>query len=220
MINDMLDRLAGVVSDSYSTTKNISTLVAARLSYKFVGAFFLLTVALFVHSVSPTINLNKNFVDGALQNIPHLSAKIGPLHTQETIIEESIKKSEPTSLQKTLGNISLNFAAIETKPSVIKTPKGSLKYQSKLRVFATSYDSTCPGCSGTTALGLKAGYGVIAVDPKIIPLGTKVYVQGYGEAVAGDTGGSIKGNVVDLGFDSIETGWWSSRYTNLYILSK
>ena len=93
-----------------------------------------------------------------------------------------------------------------------------MKYTKKLSVFATSYDPNCYGCSGTTAIGLKAGYGVIAVDPKVIPLGSKVYVPGYGVAIAGDTGGAIKGNVIDLGFDSIKTGWWSSRQTDLYIL--
>jgi 3D (Asp-Asp-Asp) domain-containing protein len=43
---------------------------------------------------------------------------------------------------------------------------------------------------------------VVAVDPKFIPLGTRLYVDGYGHAVAGDTGGAIKGAKIDLGFDS------------------
>ena len=46
---------------------------------------------------------------------------------------------------------------------------------------------------------------MIAVDPKVIPLGSKVWVEGYGEAIAGDTGGAIKGNRIDilLGSDSV-----------------
>jgi len=56
--------------------------------------------------------------------------------------------------------------------------------------------------SGRTAAGLRIGHGVVAVDPQYIPLGTKLYIEGYGYAVAADTGGAIKGNRIDLGYDS------------------
>ncbi|MBT2583828.1 DUF348 domain-containing protein [Planococcus sp. ISL-109] len=69
-------------------------------------------------------------------------------------------------------------------------------------VSATAYTASCTGCSGITATGinLKANPGlkVIAVDPRVIPLGSKVWVEGYGNAIAGDTGGAIKGNKIDL----------------------
>lgn len=55
---------------------------------------------------------------------------------------------------------------------------------------------------GITASGMKARYGVVAVDPRVIPLGTKLYIEGYGNAVAGDTGGAIKGNRIDLFYNS------------------
>lgn len=73
-----------------------------------------------------------------------------------------------------------------------------------LNMVATAYTAGCAGCSGTgrTASGLLAGHGVVAVDPRVIPLGTHMYIPGYGHAVAGDTGGAIRGNRIDLGFES------------------
>lgn len=78
-------------------------------------------------------------------------------------------------------------------------PKANSK---ELTVTATAYTANCEGCSGTTATGINLHKNpsakVIAVDPTVIPLGSKVYVEGYGEAIAGDIGGAIKGNKIDL----------------------
>ena len=61
--------------------------------------------------------------------------------------------------------------------------------------------------------------GVIAVDPSFIPLGTKVYIPGYGEAVAEDTGRSIRGNRIDIAFDSYEEALAFGRQdVELYII--
>lgn len=72
-----------------------------------------------------------------------------------------------------------------------------------LSMVATAYTAQCAGCSGYTATGYRAGHGIVAVDPRIIPLGTKLYIPGYGFAIAGDTGGAIIGHRIDLGFDSV-----------------
>ncbi len=71
-----------------------------------------------------------------------------------------------------------------------------------LRMVATAYTAGCDGCSGITASGRPAGHGIVAVDPRYIPLGTHLYIPGYGQATAGDTGGAIRGNRIDLGFES------------------
>ena len=76
-----------------------------------------------------------------------------------------------------------------------------------------------------TASGLYARMGVIAVDPSVIPMGTKVYVEGlngaadYGYAIAGDTGGSINGQIIDLYMDDEDTcNRWGVKYVNIYVL--
>ncbi len=93
---------------------------------------------------------------------------------------------------------------------VIKTDRGSFLTTKTISMRSTAYTSAsaCTGKNpgdrgyGITASGMKAQYGVVAVDRNVIPLGTKLYIEGYGYAVAGDTGGAIKGNKVDLYFDS------------------
>lgn len=57
---------------------------------------------------------------------------------------------------------------------------------------------------GTTATGVPVAPGVIAVDPRVIPLGTRLYVPGYGEGIAADTGGDIKGNTIDVWMSSAQ----------------
>lgn len=78
---------------------------------------------------------------------------------------------------------------------------------------ATAYSANCKGCSGITATGIDLNADpnlkVIAVDPSVIPLGTQVWVEGYGNAIAGDTGGSIKGNRIDV---HVPTSEDASRY--------
>lgn len=70
-----------------------------------------------------------------------------------------------------------------------------------LYVSATAYSAQDPGNSAHTAMGTKVRHGVIAVDPLVIPLGTHVFIPGYGEAVAEDTGG-FHGNHIDVAFDT------------------
>ena len=88
-----------------------------------------------------------------------------------------------------------------------------------LEMLATAYTANCYGCSGMTKSGVRAGYGVVAVDPAVIPLGTRLYIKGYGSAIAGDTGGAIRGNRIDLGFDSSDAAFaFGARPVRVYIL--
>ncbi|MDB5084002.1 MAG: hypothetical protein JWN30_888 [Bacilli bacterium] len=84
---------------------------------------------------------------------------------------------------------------------VIVASRSSVDYSSSgaMTMVATAYSA--PG--GRTASGLPAQHGVVAVDPSVIPLGTRLYIDGYGYAVAGDTGSAIIGNKIDLCFDTL-----------------
>ena len=81
--------------------------------------------------------------------------------------------------------------------------KSSPAFVKSLILKATGYG---PGENGPwgdrTFLGTKVGYGTVAVDPKVIPLRTRLWVQGYGFCVAMDTGSTIKGMRIDLAFNS------------------
>ncbi|MBV8067927.1 MAG: G5 domain-containing protein [Candidatus Eremiobacteraeota bacterium] len=78
----------------------------------------------------------------------------------------------------------------------------ALMARNAIEMLATGYTADCPGCGGMTAIGRRAGHGIVAVDPRVIPLGTHLYIPGYGIAIAGDTGSDIVGRRIDLGFDS------------------
>ena len=88
-----------------------------------------------------------------------------------------------------------------------------------LYVEATAYSSQDPGLGMYTARGSLVGYGIISVDPNVIPLGTRVYIPGYGEALADDTGSAIIGNRIDIAFDTYEEAINFGRQTiEIYIL--
>jgi 3D (Asp-Asp-Asp) domain-containing protein len=116
--------------------------------------------------------------------------------TTTAVTEKQTKPAAHTASAKTAVQ-----APKESEPEV-EAASTSNTSSKEITVKATAYTAYCEGCSGTTATGidLKANPNkkVIAVDPSVIPLGSKVYVEGYGEAIAGDTGGAIKGNRIDV----------------------
>jgi 3D (Asp-Asp-Asp) domain-containing protein len=82
-----------------------------------------------------------------------------------------------------------------------------------------SYESNYPFYGQPSYIGLPLARGIIATDPNVIPMGTRLYVEGYGEAIAADQGNAIKGNRIDLYFDSHgEAMNWGMRTVNVTIL--
>lgn len=94
-----------------------------------------------------------------------------------------------------------------------------MTYKKAINVKATAYTPWDAGCNGITATGAKATKGVVAVDPKVIPLGSKVYVPGYGVAIAADTGGAIKGNRLDVCYETKNEAFsWGVKNVTVYVL--
>lgn len=96
-------------------------------------------------------------------------------------------------------------------------PEVTARAGDTLKVVATAYTHT----GNRTATGIWPHRGIVAVDPRVIPLGTRLYVEGYGYAVAQDTGGLIKGNRIDVFLDSEEEAInWGRRTVTVKILGK
>lgn len=137
------------------------------------------------------------------------------------IISEIIKKQP---VQKIMAMGTLNVYTPSRGDKVI--------YTNAVRMRATAYTADYastgkgPGdsgfgitASGTVAKRNSGSYSSVAVDPRVIPLGTKLYVEGYGYAIAEDTGGAIKGNSIDLFFNSSsEVDNWGVSWVNVYVI--
>ncbi|MFD1039894.1 ubiquitin-like domain-containing protein [Virgibacillus byunsanensis] len=114
--------------------------------------------------------------------------------SRELINEEVIQESQ--------NKVVAVGTKVEQKELVTLSSDSSKSSSKEMTMTASAYTAGCSGCSGYTSTGINLNANpdmkVIAVDPSVIPLGTRVWVEGYGEAVAGDTGGSIKGHRIDV----------------------
>ncbi|MCD8036186.1 MAG: G5 domain-containing protein [Clostridiales bacterium] len=103
--------------------------------------------------------------------------------------------------------------------TMVSTPAGDFKYSESLTVVATGYTQYDEGCTSTTATGTAAIRGAIAVDPSVIPLGSKIYVPGYGIGTAEDIEGAIEGYRIDLCYNSVNEAYaWGVQTVTVYIL--
>ncbi|WP_066389949.1 G5 and 3D domain-containing protein [Neobacillus mesonae] len=140
----------------------------------------------------------------------------------QVVLENGKEVSRKLISEQTLAMKKDQVVAVGTKETALQVSRGS-ETGTEYYVTATAYTAYCNGCSGRTATGfnLRANPNakIIAVDPRVIPLGTKVYVEGYGYAVAADTGGAIKGNKIDLFMSSKSDAYrWGRKQVKIKIL--
>lgn len=118
-------------------------------------------------------------------------------------------------VDRVVGIGSANSTGTATSAMATSSDGASFYYRNSYTVETTAYTWT----GNRTATGTWPKVGTIAVDPRVIPLGTKVYISGYGFATAEDTGGAIKGNIVDLYMDTEQACInWGRRNVTIYIL--
>ncbi|MEI3614891.1 ubiquitin-like domain-containing protein [Pseudogracilibacillus sp. SO30301A] len=144
--------------------------------------------------------------------------KVVAVGTKEVQKEETTKTAVKNSSNESSSNES---SSNESSSKESSEPKNDGKV---FTVEATAYSADCSGCSGVTATGINIKQSptpkVISVDPNVIPLGSKVWVEGYGEAIAGDTGGAIKGNRIDVLVSSdSEAKNWGRKTVQVKILN-
>ncbi|WP_251444244.1 3D domain-containing protein [Veillonella intestinalis] len=108
---------------------------------------------------------------------------------KQIISQNDIKQMVPTIIK-------------EGSRDVVETSRGVVRYREVLTMEASAYLPGDGDGRGITATGMVARRGVVAVDPNVIPLGTRLYIPGYGMAIAADTGGAIRGHRIDLLMDS------------------
>lgn len=107
------------------------------------------------------------------------------------LIGEPLEDEAPAQVEEVV-------TAEEVPENVVETAQGYVPYSYAMSMEATAYLPTDGSAEGITAMGIPATYGIVAVDPDVIPLGSRVYIPGYGEALAADTGGAIYGHRIDL----------------------
>lgn len=164
------------------------------------------------------------------QNIEKVMREGRPERSAQTEAgtENTRVKAAPEKTKEKQGEVKKPDSEKAAKEQPARTKRAKVKpapAKSVKEFYAnsTAYTAYCQGCSGTTATGLNLrenpGAKVVAVDPSVIPLGTKLHVEGYGYAVAADTGGAIKGRRIDVLFRSNEEALeWGRRTVKVKVL--
>ncbi|WP_102273319.1 G5 and 3D domain-containing protein [Cytobacillus massiliigabonensis] len=142
----------------------------------------------------------------------------------EVVLENGKEVSRKLISEKKVREKTDKVVAVGSKTVNYVVSRGNESGGKEIYVSSTAYTANCNGCSGNTATGINLranpNVKVIAVDPRVIPLGTKVYVEGYGYAVAADTGSAIKGNKIDVFFSSkAEAYRWGRKTVKIRILN-
>jgi len=134
--------------------------------------------------------------------------KVEQIHALEARVQLAEQKS--AVLQSQADTTPVEATAVPEPPRVESEPVSAPAPQTGGRTVTVS--STGYSLPGHTATGLPVGWGVVAVDPSVIPLGTKLTIPGYGEAVAADTGGGVRGRMIDVWFPTLaQARAWGRR---------
>lgn len=193
-----------------------------------------------IHDYKQTLVEQGSLIDQQEKDMSNQNKEIKNLQEKVEGLDKKLQKSEEANdkYKKEVSKLEkeLAFKKAKAKEAALAAakesgskkqtlPSGSESVSGRsVTVQATGYIAMCKeGCTGVTATGINLKSNpnakVIAVDPNVIPLGSKVYVPGYGYAIAGDTGGAIKGNKIDVHFPDTQTALdWGRRTIQIKIV--
>ena len=184
-------RLDGLVRDATATTHALASTRAARVAY----------VA--------SLESRRRLTHAAIARLQD-EARAAEQKTQAL---EAAPPAAPEAAAEDVASVTRETADPSSPDVEADEPAGDDQGGRTLTVVATGY-----ALPGRTATGLPVGWGVVAVDPSVIPLGTKLWVPGYGEAVAADVGGAVRGATIDLWFPSLaQAHAWGRRTVTIRV---
>ena len=140
----------------------------------------------------------------------------------EVVYKNGVEFSKSVKSSKVVAEPVNKIVAQGTRRVFASRDGQLLDYKSVLYCESTAYSGGGVTATGTVPVRDPNGISTIAVDPRVIPLGSLVYVEGYGKAVAADTGGAIKGNIIDVYVNSEQEAYnsWGRKYNvPVYILA-
>ncbi|WP_317423656.1 G5 domain-containing protein [uncultured Acidaminococcus sp.] len=143
------------------------------------------------------------------EKVTYREIKVGSETVRQELNREVLSEPVPEIVEVGTGN-NLNM---------IETSRGFVRYRSARTVEASAYTMAAGSGTGLTSTGVVPYHGVVAVDPDVIPYGTRMYIPGYGFAVAADCGGAINGNTIDLFMEDYgDAISWGRRDVTVYFL--
>ncbi|WP_291650327.1 3D domain-containing protein [Clostridium sp.] len=161
-------------------------------------------------------------LDSGLEEVRQDGASGEKEVTYEIVYKNGEEFSRTVKSSKVLAEPVNKVVAQGTRKAVASRDGQLLNYKSVIYCESTAYSGGGVTATGTVPVRDPNGISTIAVDPRVIPLGSLVYVEGYGRAVAADTGGAIKGNIVDVYVNSEAEAYnsWGRKYNvAVYILA-
>ncbi|MFC3040993.1 ubiquitin-like domain-containing protein [Virgibacillus xinjiangensis] len=163
--------------------------------------------------------IDKEVIDESVDRLVAVGTKEPQTETGGGLVTLADEKSNTTA-NRSSSNAGADKQNKESSPATSKNQTSGKTYT----MTASAYTAACDGCSGYTATGIdlksNPNKKVVAVDPSVIPLGTKVWVEGYGEAIASDTGGHIVGNRIDIHMsDKSKAYGWGKRTVQVKVLN-
>ncbi len=225
-VNDVLTEYSSLIGDNYQLISPSNP--SSHLSKNMVIEIEVQTER--IETVTEEIPFETEYVDNAeldkgMEQVSQEGQKgIIEIEKKYTYFGDKLKSVEEVS-RKEVQPVKNKIIQVGTKEDVPEEQPVELQtidgytYKHAINMVSTAYTPYDPGCSGTTATGIAAGYGVAAVDTSVIPFGTKLYIPGYGVAVAADTGGAIDGNRIDLCYNSTSEAFsWGRRNITVYVI--